>query len=585
MKEYKNVLDEMVLILTSGKPMEIDDILVILREMRNIYEFIYTEGTDEDKSYACKHALSNAFTVSKTLLTKKQVVDNEEWLRTTYQLYREFFAFVSRRSLAHFIEFMEWDRTTHNQVFNNRRQVLTPIVYYLNKMALDNKVKYMIFSLAPSMGKTFVLNYFSAWNYGLNIDGSILRMSYGEELVLGCSRAIKDLISSDLFAEVFPDFKRFGAKPFEKEKESDWKIKGADVQTSHISRTRDGAITGTRANRFIIFDDMTKGREEATNDALHEMLYSKWNTEWQNRRANTDVRFIFAGTMWSPNDILNRLTQEREMESNLVPSKKYKYVWESEDGSTIVIRVPLLDENDLSTCESVMPTKEALLMRDKTDEYEFSCVYQQEPIAPSGLEFASGNLLRFDNATVKLENYAKAVLDPARKGKDFVSMPIHSVDLSDDKLDWCLIDVLFKQKPMTELYDEIADKIILNNVVLLVIENNTDTSLAYVINVKLQEKGYLNCEIREKFATKNKEQRIKDARGVILRRIRFKMPTQYSKKSEYGQFMNNLEKYSFDYPNKHDDAPDSLAMFVNEVVLDKYAKNNAKAVDRSRLGI
>ena len=584
-KEMKGVLDEMVLILSSGKPMETDDVLSVLREMLQIYEYLYEQKDEELQNFACKHALKYVLAVCKRLLMNKKVVDNEEWLSSTYNLYRQTFAFVSRRSLAHFIEFMEWERTSHNQVFNNRRDTLAPIVYYLNKMVFDKKLKYFIFSLAPSMGKTFVMNYFSAWNFGLSVDSSILRLSYGEDLVLASSRSVKDIISSPLFAEVFPDYKRFDGKPFEKEKESDWKIKGSDTLTSHISRTRDGAVTGVRANKFIIFDDMTKGREEATNDNLHEMLYSKWNTEWQNRRASLDVGYIFGGTMWSPNDILNKVTQERENISPLIPSKKYKFVWESEDGSTVVIRVPLLDENDVSTCKSVIPTEEALRMRDKTDEYEWACVYQQEPIAPSGLEFASGNLLRFDVNEVKLENYAKAVLDPARKGKDFVSMPIFSVDLSDEQLHSCMIDVLFKQKPMTELYDEIVDRIILNNVILLVVENNTDTSLSYVIENKLRDKGYHNCEIREKYATKNKEQRIKDARGVILRRCRFKKVQNYTKKSDYGQFMTNLERYSFDYPNKHDDAPDSLAMFVNEIVLDKYAKNNARAVDRSRIGI
>ena len=78
-KEMKGVLDEMVLILSSGKPMEIDDILSVLREMLQIYEYLYEQKDEELRNYACKHALTHVLGVCKRLLVKKQVVDNEEW--------------------------------------------------------------------------------------------------------------------------------------------------------------------------------------------------------------------------------------------------------------------------------------------------------------------------------------------------------------------------------------------------------------------------------------------------------------------------------------------------------------------------
>ena len=49
--------------------------------------------------------------------------------------------------------------------------------------------------------------------------------------------------------------------------------------------------------------------------------------------------------------------------------------------------------------------------------------------------------------------------------------------------------------------------------------------------------------------------------------------------------MTNFTTYSFDYANKHDDAPDSLAMFVNEIILDKSRLNKIKGIDRRLLGI
>jgi predicted phage terminase large subunit-like protein len=290
---------------------------------------------------------------------------------------------------------------------------------------------------------------------------------------------------------------------------------------------------------------------------------------------------VFAGTMWSPEDILNRLANDQEKKSNFVPSKLFKFCLESVDGETAVIRVPLLDEEDVVTCDKVMSTKEALDLQDTTDEYLFSCVYQQKPIAPSGLEFAYDNLSKFKEEPLDLSTYAYAVLDPARKGKDNVSMPIGRVDEEENHY---IVDVLFKKEAMSELYDEIVDKIILNKVVLLVVESNIDVSLRYVIETKLKEKGYGLCEIREKYATTNKEQRISAARGIILRKLKFKDKSNFSKNSEYGKFIENLTRYSFDFANKHDDAPDSCALYSTEIILGESKPNKVKAVDRRTLG-
>ena len=150
----------------------------------------------------------------------------------------------------------------------------------------------------------------------------------------------------------------------------------------------------------MIFDDMTKGAEEATDSTEHQSLYNKWTGNWINRRDGDSTKFVFAGTMWSPEDILNRIIADRESISELIPSDKFKYVWESKDGTTVVIRVPLLDENDETTCEAVMTTEEARQLRDVTDEFQWACVYQQDPIPAEGLNFADDLLNHFEQLPI-----------------------------------------------------------------------------------------------------------------------------------------------------------------------------------------
>ena len=531
---------------------------------------------EEIQIKACRYAITDLIP-----LTEQRVrLGDEEYQPKYYMLWQKAYAFSARRSLEHFLDYMEWDMP--KKVFGDRRGILKPFVFFLNKSAFDIKLQYVVGSYFPSAGKSYVLNNYSAWLYGLSITNSVLRMSYSDELVLGFSRAVQNTIKNPRFREIFPDFQQYGDKPFAKEKESDWilKGKGADIQPSHIARTREGAVTGVRANKAIIFDDMTKGASEATNSTIHQNNYNSWKTEWYNRRTGITTKYIFVGTMWSPEDILNRVTNDIESTVEVVPSKLFKYVWEAVDGSAVFIRVPLLDENDQSTCPDVMSTEEAIKLRDTTDPFLWSCVYQQEPIAPTGLEFAWDNLQTFEEMPEDAGNYCVAVIDPSRKGRDNLAMPI----LRPYKDKYLMDNCLFKQKATRELYDSIVKLIIIYNIRKLVVEENTDESLAKVIGDKLKEKGH-TCQIITKYSTVKKENRIRDMRYDVITRIVFRAKKTIKPNSDYGRFMKNLTTYSFDYPNKHDDAPDSICMCASELVLERSKPSIPKGIDRRLLGI
>lgn len=499
-----------------------------------------------------------------------------------FDYYKRTYCFCSRRDFESFVDYMEWKMP--KKVLASRREYLRPLVYALNRCAFDPKLEYVVASYAPSSAKTYLTTLWSAWSYGLSTSNSIIRLSYSEELSLGASRTIKAFLCSPEFAEVFPLFKLYNAKPFSTEKESDWKIKNANVpKSNHIARTRFGSTTGERATWAIILDDMIKGAEEANAVDIHNKIWNSWKTEWWNRRTEDPITYIFIGTQWSNIDILNKIIEERESISPLQPTDM-KFMMESEDHSTIVIRVPMLDEDDKTTCEKLYPQEMALHLKETTDPFLFSCVYQQAPIAPTGREFDDTLLLHYDElpqteaGELACSKGAVATLDPARKGKDNVSMPICKHGYNDY---YYLVDCLFKQKPMTDLYDEIVDKIISNMVTLLVIENNTDTSLPKLIEEHLHEKNYYLCEIRTKYNTQPKEQRIKDNRGIVRNKIMFKNKSDYAPNSDYGRFMDNLTKYSFDYPSKHDDAPDSISMMASEIIMGKSVLPKAKPIKRT----
>ena len=576
--KYEDTIKDLLEIMSSKKYNESDKL-----ECSNMVLSVLESWFNEDDLNSVRYAKKNIIPVLLNLVEKSSI----ELMNDFFIIYKQLYCFCARRDFECFIDYMEWDMP--KKVYANRRDVLGAYVYFLNESAFNPKLEYVIASFAPSIGKSYIANLYSAWGIGMDTSHSVLRLSYSDELVLGFSRTIKAYLKDPKFAEIFPHFRLFGGKPFDVERESDWKVKNAMVaKSNHIARTRMGATTGERASFAIIFDDMTKGAQEANAVQIHQQLYDSWNTEWSNRRTEDPITYVFVGTQWSPEDILNRIIDDREAQSPLVPHSKFKYTWVSEDGSTAVIRVPMLDENDKTTCPSVYPQEKAEQIKRTTDEFLFSCVYQQNPIAPTGREFADEELLHYnklplnEDGTPAYPNNCMAVLDPARKGKDNVAMPI-CVHANDDY--YYMIDCIFQQKPMSDLYDDIVDKIIQYQITDFVIENNTDTSLRVLLEEKLKEKGYLLCEIREKYNTANKEQRIIDNRGIVKRRIIFKEKSKYYPNTDYGRFMKNLNYYSFDYPNKHDDAPDSISMFASEIILGTNKISKPIPIDRRQYGI
>ena len=553
-----------------------------------IIEVLRSKMPEKDKLEWCDSALSvlemmyekdDVGTVQKakkTLIPVLYNLVNEgslEMMASFFDYYKRCYCFCARRDFECFVDYIEWEQP--KKVLANRRNVLGAYVNALNELAFNPNLHYVVVSLPPSYGKSYLATLWCCFAFGLSIDNSIIRLSYSDELVLGFSRTVKNIISSPTFSDVFTFYKIYNTKPFEVERESDWKIKNAKVPKSNlISRTRSGATTGERANFAIILDDMTKGAEEANSDSIHRGIYDKWNTEWWNRRDGEKCKFLFVGTQWNSEDILNKIIEDRN-KIEILKSTDNPYVMRSRD--TIVIRVPLLDKDSRTTCSEVYPQEVAEQLRDNTDPFLFSCVYQQNPIPITGREFDWENLKTYVKLPEQVEKYCMASLDTARKGKDNVSMPILKPD---GQGNYYFVDCIFAQKPMEDLYDDIVGKIITHKIIKFVIENNIDTSLKSLLKERLKARGVDWCEIIEKYNVVKKEERIKNNRGIVQKYIVFKDKSVMKANSDYGRFMENLTKYSFDKPNYHDDAPDSICMFASELIIEKLSFNKPIAVKR-----
>ena len=104
------------------------------------------KNKEEVKSSACRYSV--AFLIPYLEERIQNCKDDNDRMKY-YELWQQAFAFAGRRSLEHFIDYMEMEMPIPSRVLGNRRDVLKPFVYFLNKSAFDPKLQYIEASFPP----------------------------------------------------------------------------------------------------------------------------------------------------------------------------------------------------------------------------------------------------------------------------------------------------------------------------------------------------------------------------------------------------------------------------------------------------
>lgn len=497
------------------------------------------------------------------------------------ELRKLFFALSARRNLKNFALYIE--QYKRKKVWDKTMETMESVFHYADMFAISKKLNLIRASMAPSMGKSYTANLFVAQSVGNDPNIQILRITYSDKLCVSTTRQTCDIINSKAFREIFPRYADVPKeKMFKSETSYSFCICDCEDQYNLNASTREGQSTGLRA-QILIIDDLLKDDSESYNKDLHKTLLNRYESTWSSRADDENLKIMLLGTMWADTDLLNVLYDREAEEDDLISDPNRKYVEVSKNGKSVWIGIPALDEHGKSTCPKRYSTSFYRKKRKNMDQFLWMCVYQQNPIAPEGLDFDWANLFQYDELPNSDIECRYASLDPARKGKNYVSMPIFYKFNDRDR--YTLVDFLYKKKSMKELYDEIVDKIIEHKLNKLVIENNTDTSLKMVLETKLRERGYYGCTIIEKYSVMNKEKRINDHQGDIRNMIEYPRKGKHPPNSDMGKALESMTSFSFIYPNKFDDAIDSICLFVMEFISNVNLIAKARGFDRKRLGI
>lgn len=511
------------------------------------------------------------------------------YLKEYADLYDDFYATCASRSLEMFALYMEWDLPEKDRVFTYNLNCLKGFWFYMNKMILNGTIKNVVERLPTGYGKSYSITCCMAFILGYDINADILKVCGNPAQASDSSVRLVEYMCKKRYAKVFRYYEQFNGDSdmIFKIKQMGGKngatrllVNGSSKGVSVVIVNKETTVNGSRS-KYHFFDDITDPTK-ASNLDQHEKDINAWKTEWHKRKYDDNNCFeVFSGTTRSIYDFIS-YHNDRCYADLAIVTKENKYTSYNEKMGTIFVKVPKIDFSEKESGEITFPHKYSLeeAIRDMEDDPElFDAIDQQEPHALNGCPFEYENIETYYELPPKSEDYAcYCELDPSRKGKDFVAMPICR------KINGkhYLVDVIFQQKRTEDLIEEMIEKVLKHHIVKFDIENNTSTSFKKLIETTMKQRGITFCEVTEHYSTENKEDKIANNSPAIVNNMVFPARGVFANGSQMGQFMKWFTGYSFEIKAKHDDAPDSLAQYVKKYVNNIVNRATISTIRRER---
>ena len=410
--------------------------------------------------------------------------------------------------------------------------------------------------MPPRVGKTTLILFFVLWVILRNSERSNLYCSYTDSVVTVFYKGLLEILQDPityLWREIFPECSLVSTNA----KDLLLNIDREKRYASFTGRSLYGTLNGAcDCNGYEIADDLISGIEEAMNKDRLAAAWSKVENNYLPRGKET-AKHLWIGTRWS-------LVDPQGMRVELLQNEpKFASVrWKQ-------INVPALNADDESNFDyacGVGFSTEAYQQRRASfernnDMASWYAQYQGEPIERDGAVFSPEDL-RFYNGVLPEADPDRIFMavDPAWGGGDFVAAPVcyqYGTDI-------IVADVVYDNRDKKWTQPHIVDVAVKHDIQAMRVEATKMTAeYADGIDDELKKRNKrVNVEKTTKHFTGNgKVQRIFDKAPDIREHMIFLEEGRRSK--EYELFMQNVYSFSINGKNKHDDAPDSLAMAIN----------------------
>ena len=480
-----------------------------------------------------------------------------------YKLYSDLLMFDAPHDFDSYMLCLELNRPAKERFYQPRRTKLKPITDIL-QMVSEDKLDEVFISQPPRTGKTTMLLMLVTWMIGRNSELTNLYSAFSDKITGAFHNGVLEILRDPLtyrWGEIFPN--KVIARTSAMDETID--IDRAKRYPSFTARSLYGTLNGScDCNGFIIADDLIGGIEEALNK---DRLKSAWNTVENNLipRAKEKAKLIWVGTRWS---LFDPIGVRLDVVCN-DPHFKNRRIK--------VINIPALDENDESNFDYAYNLGYSTgYYRERRASFErngdiasWNAQFMGRPIERNGALF-DPNEMRFYNGVLPDAEPDRVffAIDPSFGGGDYCAGPV-CFQYGDDIY---VHDAIFSIEDKRVTQPLIAQLAHEHNVKAMRLELTKATeSYKDGIEDELKRIGH-KCTLTTKAAPpqKSKEMRIFDCAPDIREHFLFREVGKRTKM--YELFMQNVFSFKMFGKNKHDDAPDSLAIASNMVLNPKKTK-------------
>lgn len=484
-----------------------------------------------------------------------------------YDLYNKALLFLAQehKDFDSYLLYVEKNRDPEDRYYQPRRNKIYWLVQKMQRL-IDDELDILSISMPPGTGKTTLGEFFISFVMGHYPNTPNLMSSHSGFMTRMFYDAVLNIITSNEYcwSDVFPDIVFEGNNA----KEETINLGRWQPFKTLTCRPIRGSLTGvTRCEGFLYVDDLVSGIEEALSIDRLDKLYGEYTTDLKSRKKKK-AKEIHIATRWSVHDVIGRL--ERMYEGN--PRAEF-------------IAVPDIDpqtgksnfdyDYDVGFDEKYFHDMEMSM-----DDVSYRCLYKSDPIEREGILYHPTELQRYIGGLPDREpDSILAICDTKDTGTDYNFLGVF-YQYGDR---YYLEDLVFKNIDPGTLDELNSDMLVKHHVQQAQFESNKEGSrTANEVERLVKAKGG-RCHITKKYTTQNKETKIIVNSSWVKEHVIFKDITEYEPKSDYGVMMSFLCSYTQLGKNKHDDAPDTLAMFAQFV--DALLGGKGQVVKRSDLGI
>ena len=484
-----------------------------------------------------------------------------------YDLYNKALLFLAQehKDFDSYLLYVEKNRDPEDRYYQPRRNKIYWLVQKMQRL-IDDELDILSISMPPGTGKTTLGEFFISFVMGHYPNTPNLMSSHSGFMTRMFYDAVLNIITSNEYcwSDVFPDVVFEGNNA----KEETINLGRWQPFKTLTCRPIRGSLTGvTRCEGFLYVDDLVSGIEEALSIDRLDKLYGEYTTDLKSRKKKK-AKEIHIATRWSVHDVIGRL--ERMYEGN--PRAEF-------------IAVPDIDpqtgksnfdyDYDVGFDEKYFHDMEMSM-----DDVSYRCLYKSDPIEREGILYHPTELQRYIGGLPDREpDSILAICDTKDTGTDYNFLGVF-YQYGDR---YYLEDLVFKNIDPGTLDELNSDMLVKHHVQQAQFECNKEGSrTANEVERLVKAKGG-RCHITKKYTTQNKETKIIVNSSWVKEHVIFKDITEYEPKSDYGVMMSFLCSYTQLGKNKHDDAPDTLAMFAQFV--DALLGGEGQVVKRSDLGI